>query len=83
MNSNQLHQLLLDNLNTAVLLLDAELSINYVNSAAESLLQVSSLRLIGSNVSELFSDGESSKGNLLEALEKNLAHTAGMNISER
>ena len=75
MNSNQLHQLLLDNLNTAVLLLDAELSINYVNSAAESLLQVSSLRLIGSNVSELFSDGESSKGNLLEALEKNLAHT--------
>lgn len=75
MNSNQLHQLLLDNLNTAVLLLDAELSINYVNSAAESLLQVSSLRLIGSNVCELFSDGESSEGNLLEALEKNLAHT--------
>ena len=83
MNSNQLHQLLLDNLNTAVLLLDAELSINYVNSAAESLLQVSSLRLIGSNVSELFSDGESSKGNLLEALEKNLHILAGMNISER
>lgn len=75
MNSNQLHRLLLDNLNTAVLLLDAGLSINYVNSAAESLLQVSSARLIGSNVCELFSDEGASRVNLLEALEKNVAHT--------
>lgn len=75
MNSNQLHRLLLDNLNTAVLLLDVGLSINYVNSAAESLLQVSSARLIGSNVCELFSDEGASRVNLLEALEKNVAHT--------
>jgi|TARA_B110000495_G_scaffold180920_1_gene175285 two-component system nitrogen regulation sensor histidine kinase GlnL len=75
MNSTQLHRLLLDNLNTAVLLLDADLSINYVNSAVESLLQVSSVRLIGSNVCELFSDEESSKGNLLEALKNNVGHT--------
>ncbi len=75
MNSNQLHRLLLDNLNTAVLLLDAGLSINYVNSAAESLLQVSSARLIGSNVCELFNDEGASRVNLLEALEKNVAHT--------
>jgi two-component system nitrogen regulation sensor histidine kinase GlnL len=75
MNSNQLHRLLLDNLNTAVLLLDGGLSINYVNSSAESLLQVSSARLIGSNVCELFSDGDASRGNLLEALERDIAHT--------
>ncbi|MBT4210817.1 MAG: PAS domain-containing protein [Porticoccaceae bacterium] len=75
MNSTQLHRLLLDNLNTAVLLLDADLSINYVNSAVESLLQVSSVRLIGSNVCELFSDEESSKENLLEALKNNVGHT--------
>lgn len=75
MNSNQLHRLLLDNLNTAVLLLDGGLSINYVNSSAESLLQVSSARLIGSNVCELFSDGDASRGNLLEALDRDIAHT--------
>lgn len=45
--SPQLHKRLLDGLNTAVLLLDADLRVRYVNPAAEMLLSLSSARLIG------------------------------------
>ena len=50
MGSDKLHSLLLDNLNASVLLVDQELSVVYVNSAAESLLQIGSSRLIGSKI---------------------------------
>ena len=47
MTSDQLHRLLLDNLNTAVLLIDQSLLIDYINPAAEALLQAGSARLRG------------------------------------
>lgn len=68
MTSNQLHRMLLDNLNTAVLLLDAELSIDYINPAAEALLQTSSQKLLGTIGSELFSDSDLSSQTLRDAL---------------
>ena len=58
MTSNDLHKMLLDNLSTAVLLLDGDFLIGYINPAAEALLQASRGRLLGTPASELFSDHE-------------------------
>ena len=74
MTSNQLHRMLLDNLNTAVLLLDAELSIDYINPAAEALLQTSSQKLLGTIASELFSESDLSSQTLRNALETGHPH---------
>ena len=64
MTSDQLHRLLLDNLNTAVLLIDQSLLIDYINPAAEALLQAGSARLRGSAVSDLFDDDETARQTL-------------------
>ena len=47
MTANQLHRFLLDNLNTAVLLIDDQLLVEYLNPACEDLLKVSSARIKG------------------------------------
>jgi two-component system nitrogen regulation sensor histidine kinase GlnL len=64
-----LHRFLLDNLNTAVLLLDDSLVVEYSNPAIEALLKISSTRLNGNPVSLLFRDGE----NVMQTLKKALA----------
>lgn len=69
MTVEQLHRLLLDNLNTAVLLLDERLVVDYINPAAESILQISSSRLRGIEASELFAEEKLSREVLEEALE--------------
>lgn len=75
MTSDQLHRLLLDNLNTAVLLLNADLLIEYTNPAAEALMQASSLRLRGYEATDLFVDNRMSLHTLQEALETRSPHT--------
>lgn len=47
MAADLLHKQLLDNLRTAVLLLDKKLCVRYLNSAAEALLSTSANRLLG------------------------------------
>jgi two-component system, NtrC family, nitrogen regulation sensor histidine kinase GlnL len=47
---------ILDNLTTAVLLLDADLRLSFLNPAAEMLLAVSGQRVLGQHVAELFHD---------------------------
>src|SRR5690606_10388409 len=47
---------ILDNLTTAVLLLDDRLHASYMNPAAEMLLEVSGQRVIGQRLDNLFSD---------------------------
>jgi len=47
---------ILDNLTTAVLLLDANLQVSYMNPAAEMLLEVSGQRVTGQRLDSLFSD---------------------------
>lgn len=54
--NDTLHRLLLDNLTTAILLLDARLHLQYMNPAAEMLLAASGQRFQGQMVSELFSE---------------------------
>ena len=68
MTSDQLHRLLLDNLNTAVLLVDQDLLIDYINPAAEVLLQIGGIRLRGTAASDLFGDRDTARQTLLEAL---------------
>lgn len=51
---------ILDNLTTAVLLLDGTLRVHYVNPAAEMLLEVSGQRVNGQHVTSLFSDSAAS-----------------------
>lgn len=75
MTSDQLHRLLLDNLNTAVLLVDQDLLIDYINPAAEVLLQIGGIRLRGTAASDLFGDRDTARQTLLEALEFGNPHT--------
>ncbi|MDG1819710.1 MAG: nitrogen regulation protein NR(II) [Porticoccaceae bacterium] len=75
MTSDQLHRLLLDNLNTAVLLVDQDLLIDYINPAAEALLQVGNVRLRGIAACELFNDSETARQTLRESIEYGNPHT--------
>ena len=61
---------ILDNLTTAVLLLDGSLRVSYMNPAAEILLEVSGQRVNGQRISSLFSDSAES----LESLRNTAKH---------
>jgi len=52
-NIEGLQRTILDNLSTAVLLLDARLRIQYLNPAGESLLHISSQRAIGASLGKI------------------------------
>lgn len=71
MTNDQLHHLLLDNLSTAVLLLNSGLEICYLNPAAENLLAVSAVRLCGNSVDTLFTEDGTPINALQEALTSN------------
>ena len=68
MMNDALHRLLLDNLTTAVLLLDAELRLQYMNPAAEMLLAVSGQRNHGQFISELFTESAEALSALRQAV---------------
>lgn len=61
---------ILDNLSTAVLLLDGSLRVSYMNPAAEMLLEVSGQRVNGQRISNLFSDSVES----LESLRNTISN---------
>jgi len=75
MNSNQTNQLVLDNLNTSVLLIDGELSITYINPAAENLLAASAHRLLNSYAPQLFAEAEPRHQVFINALNNESAFT--------
>ncbi|MFN3712405.1 MAG: nitrogen regulation protein NR(II) [Alcanivoracaceae bacterium] len=54
MTDSLFHKRLLDHLRTAVLLLDSEMTVRYLNPAAEMLLSVSSSRIIGARLPDYF-----------------------------
>lgn len=54
MTAPSLHKKLLDSLNTAVLLLDRDLRVQYANPAAEMLLSLSASRLVGEPLPSCF-----------------------------
>jgi len=63
-----LNQQLLDYLNTGILLLDVELSVIYMNPAAEALLQVSGRRGVGEYFFSLLHESDEAKSNLEDAV---------------
>lgn len=64
-------QLILDNLNTVVLLLGEDLKITYLNPAAENLLAVSAPRLLGLDATSLFAESASRRQVFEESLVNN------------
>lgn len=72
MINHALQHLLLENLTTATLLLDARLRLQYMNPAAEMLLAVSGQRSHGQFISELFTESAEALSALRQAVE--LAH---------
>ena len=67
--SDALHRLLLDNLTTATILLNAELRLEYMNPAAEMLLAISGQRSHGQFISELFTESSEALNSLRQAVE--------------
>ncbi|WP_426414974.1 nitrogen regulation protein NR(II) [Aestuariirhabdus sp. LZHN29] len=63
-----LHQQLLENLSTSVVVLDDRLCIIYMNPAAEALMEASDNRLHGQPLSDLFVENPSATDALLQAL---------------
>ncbi|MBA1289996.1 nitrogen regulation protein NR(II) [Pseudomonas japonica] len=68
--SDALHRLLLDNLTTATILLNAELRLEYMNPAAEMLLAISGQRSHGQFISELFTESAEALHSLRQAVEQ-------------
>ncbi len=75
MTEDQLHNLLLDSLSTAVILLNDQLKICYLNPAAENLLAISAMRLQGMQASQLFDNSDGCISSLQEALNTNHTFT--------
>jgi len=70
MSSSQYHQHILENLSTAIFLLDQELRATYINPAAEILLKISYKRIISSHFNDLFAEIEEHLSNeMLSILE--------------
>jgi two-component system, NtrC family, nitrogen regulation sensor histidine kinase GlnL len=65
----------LDQQTTAILVLDAALTVRYVNQAAEALLQASAHRLCGAPLERVFYDVDDTGTALREALERQLGFT--------
>jgi len=65
---------LVNNLETAVLILDKSLSVQYLNASAEALLQVSGRRCVGEHISQVFVD-EGDQAAFIESLSSGNPYT--------
>ncbi len=72
---SSLYKRLLDNLSTAILLMDDKLNLTYINASAEALLQLSAGRVIGAPVSQLFSEDGAHLERLHHALFSGASYT--------
>lgn len=68
MTAADLHKTLLDHLSTAIILLDSQLQLRHVNSAAEALLSVSDERHRGEVISHIFYESAATADELLQAI---------------
>ena len=76
MKAERLWQLTLEHQTTAVVLLRRDLSVLYLNSAAEALLRTSLHSASGTHVDNLFTDLERAASAMLALLEENRAATS-------
>ncbi|MCP3908397.1 MAG: nitrogen regulation protein NR(II) [Oceanicoccus sp.] len=75
MAPDKLHTDILDNLQTAILLVDTDLSVSYINTAAQTLLDVSGNQVLGEPISQLFTEVDKDQANLLDAINNISAFT--------
>ncbi len=75
MAPDNLHTNILDNLKTAILLVDRDLSVSYLNSAAEALLEISGSRITGEAITWLFAETNEDQTNLLDSINTMSAFT--------
>lgn len=75
MIAEQLHTRLLENMTTAVLLLDDELRLSHINSAAENLLGLSGHRHIDTRIDSFLVDADDMVRILTETLQSGQPHT--------
>lgn len=75
MSPQQLYQSLLDNISTALLVVNSDLTVSYMNSAAETTLQASRQQVTGSNICDLFSEQGDTAKNLRDAIINNSPFT--------
>lgn len=69
------YQNLLDNMHSAVLLLDNQLRLRYMNASAEALLQMSALRNEGLPIKQVFAENGKIPEGLIKALKNNQRFT--------
>lgn len=62
------HTDILDNLKTAILLVDPDFTVSYINSAAEAMLETSGTRAIGEPISHLFSEQAENQPTLMDSV---------------
>ncbi|HBT05672.1 MAG TPA: PAS domain-containing sensor histidine kinase, partial [Alcanivorax sp.] len=65
-----LQKRLLDHLRTAVMMLDGDLRVRYLNPAAEMLLATSASRILGQRLPEYFFDDEDARGALQQCMDE-------------
>ncbi len=65
-----LQKRLLDHLRTAVMMLDSDLRVRYLNPAAEMLLATSASRILGQRLPEYFFDDEDARSALQQCIEE-------------
>jgi two-component system nitrogen regulation sensor histidine kinase GlnL len=75
MPPESLHTRLLDNLTTAILLVNERMQVSYLNPAAENLLEVSAARVRGENVARIFHEDEDTLAGLHRVLESGVGFT--------
>ncbi|NNC54577.1 MAG: PAS domain-containing protein, partial [Pseudomonadales bacterium] len=75
MNLQQPDTTLLENMSTAVLMLDSGLRLSHINAAAEGLLSLSGARHLGESVATLLLDSDETVRILQETLDSKQPHT--------
>ena len=75
MSQRDINQAILDNLTTAVLLLDSRLRLSYINPAGEMLFAVSARQLQGLELNELIPGASGVEGAMRNALESSHPYT--------
>jgi len=70
-----LHTRLLDTLTTAILLVDADMRVSYLNPAAETLLELSRARVLGENIARVFHEDDDTVAGLRRVLRTGIGFT--------
>ena len=75
MSPETLHTRLLDNLTTAILLVDAAMRVRYLNPAAENLLELSSARVVGERLDRILHEDADTLHDLQRVIESGTGYT--------